>query len=321
MKLLNVLRKLGIVRFGAVGGSYKSYKEMPDELMFDNAYDKKTDLVDNGARIEPDNTTKNAKKWLNGDGPAVLFYLLAIITVLITLFFGLMVDFNYWFVVLLCILLVFLFKLYRYKHGLVSLKFIWLFFVCYFIIASISLFIAILSNKQKEDNLLALKNGEVNKADSDKTDYADKENNESEWIEYTGVKSDLFTFRYPKTYKIEESGTSVLVFVDKENDYDHHLQFSVLDSGTPAIKDCEQFVKMVAAGFKNGEVRYVKQLNISGVTGCDYGLNSEQDGDKIYGMAYAFNAKNKDFGINSYSSKKLSDLDILSKVMQSVRLK
>ena len=46
MKLIKMLKKLGIVRGGMVGGTYKSYKDMPDELMYDNVYNKKTDLVD-----------------------------------------------------------------------------------------------------------------------------------------------------------------------------------------------------------------------------------------------------------------------------------
>lgn len=45
MKFLDLLRKLGIIRYGAVSGTYKSYKDRPDELMFDNVYDKKKDLT------------------------------------------------------------------------------------------------------------------------------------------------------------------------------------------------------------------------------------------------------------------------------------
>jgi len=45
MKFLDWLRKLGILRFGATGGTYTSYKDRPDELMYDNVYDKKKDLV------------------------------------------------------------------------------------------------------------------------------------------------------------------------------------------------------------------------------------------------------------------------------------
>lgn len=39
------LRKLGIVRSGAVKGTYRSTKDMPDELFFDNVYDPQADLL------------------------------------------------------------------------------------------------------------------------------------------------------------------------------------------------------------------------------------------------------------------------------------
>lgn len=39
------LRKLGIVRFGAVKGTYRSTKDMPDELFFENVYDPQADLL------------------------------------------------------------------------------------------------------------------------------------------------------------------------------------------------------------------------------------------------------------------------------------
>jgi len=45
MNIIKWLRKLGILRFGAVSGTYKSYKDIPDELMYDNVYDKQKDLM------------------------------------------------------------------------------------------------------------------------------------------------------------------------------------------------------------------------------------------------------------------------------------
>jgi hypothetical protein len=45
MKAMDLLRKLGILRFGSASGTYKSYQDMPDELMFDNVYDKEKDLT------------------------------------------------------------------------------------------------------------------------------------------------------------------------------------------------------------------------------------------------------------------------------------
>jgi hypothetical protein len=45
MKFLDWLRKLGILRFGSTSATYKSYKDRPDEFMYDNVYNKKKDLV------------------------------------------------------------------------------------------------------------------------------------------------------------------------------------------------------------------------------------------------------------------------------------
>lgn len=39
------LRKLGVVRSGKVAGTYRSTKDMPDELFFDNVYDPQADLL------------------------------------------------------------------------------------------------------------------------------------------------------------------------------------------------------------------------------------------------------------------------------------
>jgi hypothetical protein len=62
MKFLDLLRKLGILRYGAVGGTYKSYKDRPDELMFDNVYDKKKDLTTK-------EDLKDIAKTVKGDHP------------------------------------------------------------------------------------------------------------------------------------------------------------------------------------------------------------------------------------------------------------
>ncbi len=44
-KLLKILAKLGIFRYGAAKGIYKNAKEKPDELMFDDVYNSKQDLT------------------------------------------------------------------------------------------------------------------------------------------------------------------------------------------------------------------------------------------------------------------------------------
>jgi hypothetical protein len=45
MKLLDLLRKLGIVRFGAEGAVYTNAAERPTSLQMDGVFDSKKDLV------------------------------------------------------------------------------------------------------------------------------------------------------------------------------------------------------------------------------------------------------------------------------------
>jgi hypothetical protein len=45
MALLDILRKLGIVRFGGEAGVYKNAAERPTSLQMDGVYDPKKDLV------------------------------------------------------------------------------------------------------------------------------------------------------------------------------------------------------------------------------------------------------------------------------------
>jgi hypothetical protein len=55
MGLLDLLRKLGILRYGATAGTYEDGAERPTELMMDDVYDAKKDLV--GGRRGPGNDT------------------------------------------------------------------------------------------------------------------------------------------------------------------------------------------------------------------------------------------------------------------------
>lgn len=45
MAFIDILRKLGIFRAGAVKGKYTSGKDMPTELLMDDVYDKEKDTV------------------------------------------------------------------------------------------------------------------------------------------------------------------------------------------------------------------------------------------------------------------------------------
>ncbi len=48
MGLIGLLRKLGVLRFGATAGTYEHGAERPTELMMDDVYDAKEDLVAGG---------------------------------------------------------------------------------------------------------------------------------------------------------------------------------------------------------------------------------------------------------------------------------
>ena len=45
MKLLDILRKLGILRFGTESGVYTNAAERPTSLQMDGVFDSKKDLV------------------------------------------------------------------------------------------------------------------------------------------------------------------------------------------------------------------------------------------------------------------------------------
>ena len=45
MKILDVLRKLGILRFGAEGGTYTNAADRPASLDFEEVFDSQKDLV------------------------------------------------------------------------------------------------------------------------------------------------------------------------------------------------------------------------------------------------------------------------------------
>lgn len=45
MKFLDLLRKLGILRFGVTKGTYTNAKDKPAGLMMDNVYNAKKDLI------------------------------------------------------------------------------------------------------------------------------------------------------------------------------------------------------------------------------------------------------------------------------------
>lgn len=59
MSFVDILRKLGIFRSGATAGTYKSGTERPTEIMMDDVYDAKKDLI-NGDE-QPSSTEDDSK--------------------------------------------------------------------------------------------------------------------------------------------------------------------------------------------------------------------------------------------------------------------
>lgn len=136
MKILDSLRKLGILRGGVVAGTYKSYKEMPDELMYDNVYDKKKDLVDVGsASLESKKSSRPVLVWL--------FWFLLIFSILIVTFLFLMMKANIWFFILLLIWLYFIYLIFSYKKGLRAIGFILVYFFVSIFVSVVLLFIGV----------------------------------------------------------------------------------------------------------------------------------------------------------------------------------
>lgn len=61
MSFVDILRKLGILRFGSKNYSYSSGKDMPITAIMDDVYDEKKDLV-GGARKDSDVDGKSPSK-------------------------------------------------------------------------------------------------------------------------------------------------------------------------------------------------------------------------------------------------------------------
>lgn len=54
MKLLEILRKLGILRYGAAAGTYSSTKDAPEGLVGDEFFDSRKSLNDRDEKVQPE---------------------------------------------------------------------------------------------------------------------------------------------------------------------------------------------------------------------------------------------------------------------------
>jgi hypothetical protein len=53
MKLIDWLRRLGILRFGAEGGVYRNAKERPISFQMDGVFNSEKDVIDLNKKAEP----------------------------------------------------------------------------------------------------------------------------------------------------------------------------------------------------------------------------------------------------------------------------
>jgi hypothetical protein len=99
MKLLDVLRKLGVFRSGSFSGTYKSGKDMPSEMLMDDVYDSKKDLVGKKdiEKVKSKIASKKGAKGDNNNSGGKLFLVFVILGGLMMLLFLLGTGFSFWF--------------------------------------------------------------------------------------------------------------------------------------------------------------------------------------------------------------------------------
>ena len=132
MKIIEILKKLGILRSGKVSGTYKNYEEMPDELKYDNVYHKDTDLVKN------QKTNSVQKK-----SSVLLFWLLLSLSTIIILFSLVIMTITIWFFLSLLIFLFLIYQLFSYKKGgVIAIKILG-YLVIFIFISIVFLFISL----------------------------------------------------------------------------------------------------------------------------------------------------------------------------------
>ena len=61
MKLIDWLRKLGILRFGAEAGVYRNAKERPISFQMDDVFNSEKDVIDLDRKAEPDTPSATDK--------------------------------------------------------------------------------------------------------------------------------------------------------------------------------------------------------------------------------------------------------------------
>jgi hypothetical protein len=62
MKLIDWLRRLGILRFGVEGGVYHNAKERPMSLQMDGVFNSRKDVIDLNGKAEPNTPPDKPKQ-------------------------------------------------------------------------------------------------------------------------------------------------------------------------------------------------------------------------------------------------------------------
>jgi ABC-type anion transport system duplicated permease subunit len=97
MKVLDVLRKLGIVRYGAKAATYTSGKDMPAEFLMDDVYNAQKDLT---TRQDMARMAEGLKK---SSGRKVLFWVTVALAVLALLLLTAAGGLSIWLVGAVCL--------------------------------------------------------------------------------------------------------------------------------------------------------------------------------------------------------------------------
>lgn len=91
MKFVDVLRKLGIVRYGAKTGTYTSMKDRPAEFFMEGVFNAEKDLIN---REDVKNATAAVKSL---GGRKVLFWTVGVLGAFALLIFAVVSGFTAWF--------------------------------------------------------------------------------------------------------------------------------------------------------------------------------------------------------------------------------
>lgn len=62
MKLIDWLRRLGILRFGVEAGVYRNAKDRPMSFQMDGVFNSKKDVIDLDRKAEPDTPPNKPKR-------------------------------------------------------------------------------------------------------------------------------------------------------------------------------------------------------------------------------------------------------------------